>query len=323
MMRENIIQIFKEAGEQFVSGEELSKRLGVTRAAIWKHIEELRQHGYRFEAVRRSGYRLVSAPDLLTPEEIRYELHTARIGQRIEYREQVESTQLIAHQLAEAGAEEGTLVVADEQTGGRGRLGRSWHSPPGTGIWMSLILRPNMELKRSPQLTLLTAVAMTRSIRLITGSNVQIKWPNDILINKKKICGILTELNAEWDRINYVVIGMGINVNTRKEDFPESLQPIATSLRIETGKPVKRAGLVREFCSKFEELYDLYLQEGFSPIKHLWESHAVSIGKRIAIRTMDGVLEGMAQGIDEDGVLLLQLDNGIIKKIYSADLQMD
>ncbi|MBO8170741.1 MAG: biotin--[acetyl-CoA-carboxylase] ligase [Bacillaceae bacterium] len=323
-MKETLIKLFKDAGERYISGEELSRQLGCTRAAIWKHIEELRKEGYQFEAVRRSGYRLIKSPDILTPQEIQYNLDTERIGQTIHYFKQLESTQIVAHQLADQGETEGTIVIADEQTGGRGRLGRVWHSPPGTGIWMSLILKPNIPLKMAPQLTLLTAVAVARAInRVATDLDVNIKWPNDILINRKKICGILTELNAESDRIHYLVIGIGINVNAGPETFPHELKKLATSLKAESRRSFSRARLVREICQNFETLYNIYLKEGFTPIKHLWEAYAILIGEKTRIRTIDGEFSGTVRGIDEDGVLLLELDNGIIKKIFSADIPLE
>lgn len=320
MTREELIRIFKESGNQFVSGEQLSKRLGCTRAAVWKHIEELRQEGYCFEAVRKTGYRLISSPNLLTPEEISYGLKTKRIGQHIEYRQKVDSTQSVARELADGGAPEGFIVVADQQESGRGRLGRNWYSPSGAGIWMSMILRPNLELAMSPQITLLSAVAIIRAIRKVVDVDAMIKWPNDILINNKKVCGILSEMNAEWDRVSYIIVGIGVNVNTQKDDFPEELQEKATSLALEFGHPISRAELVREICMRFEELYDLYLEHGFAPIKHLWESYAAFIGKKITVHAMDETSEGIFLGIDENGVLLLQTSDGIIKKIYSADL---
>lgn len=323
-MKETLLRMFKESGGNFLSGEELSRKLNCTRAAVWKHIEELRKEGYEFEAVRKAGYRLIHVPDLLTPEEIGYPLHTEFIGQSIRYFHQVESTQLIAHQWAEEGAPEGALVVAEHQSSGRGRMGRRWYSPAESGIWMSMILRPQIELRKAPQLTLLTAVAVTRAMKQMhPGLDIRIKWPNDILIGSKKVCGILTELNAESDRIHYLVIGMGINVNAETDSFPEEVRQIATSLRAETGTHSNRAELVRFICEQLEQLYQLFLEEGFHPIKLLWESYAVFIGEKRRISTMEGVFEGIIKGIDEEGVLLLELNNGIIKKILSADLPLE
>ncbi|GAB7387551.1 biotin--[acetyl-CoA-carboxylase] ligase [Bacillaceae bacterium] len=321
-IRERLLKIFKEADGEFVSGEELSRRLHCSRTAIWKHIEELRQEGYAFEAVRRSGYRLLYAPDRITPEEIKAHLQTKTFGKRIIYKESIDSTQLLAGQAAKEGAPEGTLVVADEQTGGKGRLGRSWHSPKGTGVWMSLIVRPAIVLQKAPQLTLLTSVAMTRAIRELTGLAAVIKWPNDIYLNGKKVCGILTELNAESDRVNYMIIGVGINVNTAQEDFPPELQKIATSLYAEGKRQVPRARLVQRFLEEMERLYHLYLLHGFAPIKEDWERYAISLGKYVRVRMLSGILEGWAKEIDADGALLLEDAAGRVTKVYSADIEI-
>ncbi len=319
-MKDQILRMFKEAKGEFLSGESLSQALQCSRTAIWKHIEELRVEGYQFEAVRRSGYRLVAVPDIPYPEEVMSGLDTRILGKVVHFFPTIDSTQHRAHALAKEGAPEGTVVIADEQVGGKGRLGRVWHSPPSTGISMSLLLRPKLELHRCPQLTLLAAVALVEAIRQETGLPVTIKWPNDILLNGKKICGILTELNAESDCINYLIIGMGINVNT--PSFPEEIGQIATSLMLEKGEPVKRVKLIQNILGKLEDLYAQYLEEGFAPIKARWESHAISIGKRVIIRQLSGTMVGMALGIDDDGVLLVQKDDGSLEKVYSADIEI-
>lgn len=319
-MKDQILRMFKEAKGEFLSGEGLSQSLQCSRTAIWKHIEELRVEGYQFEAVRRSGYRLVDVPDIPYPEEVTSGLDTRILGKVVHFFPTIDSTQHQAHALAKEGAPEGTVVIADEQVGGKGRLGRVWHSPPSTGIAMSLLLRPKLELHRCPQLTLLAAVALVEAIREETDLPVMIKWPNDILLNGKKICGILTELNAESDCINYLIIGMGINVNT--PSFPEEIGQIATSLMLEKGEPVKRVKLIQNILGKLEYLYEQYLEEGFAPIKARWESHAISVGKRVTIRQLSGTMVGLALGIDDDGVLLVQKDDGKIEKVYSADIEI-
>ncbi|RXT13943.1 biotin--[acetyl-CoA-carboxylase] ligase [Ammoniphilus sp. CFH 90114] len=319
-MKKEILKMFKEANGEFVSGENLSQALNCSRTAIWKHIEELREEGYEFEAVRRSGYRLLSIPDVPYPAEVKEGLQTTSLGQEVHFFPTIDSTQHKAHGLAKEGAKEGTVVIADEQVGGKGRLGRVWHSPPGTGIALSILLRPQLELHRCPQLTLLAAVAIVEAIQEETNLPAQIKWPNDVLLNGKKICGILTELNAESDRINYLIIGIGINVNT--PSFPEEIGQIATSLMLEKQAPIRRVKLVQNFLEKLERLYQLYLTEGFAPIKRRWESHAISIGKRVIIRQISGMMTGLALGIDDDGVLLVQKDDGNIEKVYSADIEL-
>ncbi|MFD2371734.1 biotin--[acetyl-CoA-carboxylase] ligase [Brevibacillus sp. GCM10020057] len=319
-IKQVIIKAFHDHPGEFISGEELSQTCGCSRTAVWKHIEELRKDGYEVEAVRKSGYRLIAAPDRLSAAEITAGLDTKHIGQRVIAYDEVVSTQPLAQEAAAKGAEEGTLVLAEMQTGGKGRLGRPWHSPKGTGIWMSLVIRPAIPLPKTPQITLLTAVTVARTIREETGLPVKIKWPNDIFIGDKKVCGILTELNAESDRVNYLVIGIGINANSVEADFPEELAAIATSLRIESGQPVKRAAFIRQFCRFFEEEYDYYLQHGFERVKTEWEKNSYTIGRWVSVQTISQKLEGRAVALDDEGVLMVEDETGAIHKVYSADV---
>ncbi|NGQ94537.1 biotin--[acetyl-CoA-carboxylase] ligase [Brevibacillus sp. SYP-B805] len=319
-IKHEILKAFHEHPDQFISGEALSRICNCSRTAVWKHIEELRQEGYRFEAVRRAGYRLLAAPDVIKAEEIQAGLATRLIGRVIHAYDDVTSTQLLAHEAAGKGAPEGTIVIAERQTAGKGRLGRAWHSPKGTGIWMSLIIRPSMPLAKAPQLTLLTAVSLAKAIQATYDLTVQIKWPNDLLYEGKKFCGILTELNAESDRINYLVIGIGINVNTVESDFPEELKAVATSLRIASGKTVKRAELIQSFCRQFETEYEHYLAHGFERTRAEWESLSMSLGRMVTVRTIHTTLEGKAVGLDPEGVLIVQDAAGRQHKVYSADI---
>ncbi|MDM5154161.1 biotin--[acetyl-CoA-carboxylase] ligase [Bacillus sp. DX1.1] len=321
-MRKQLLQIFSEADGEFVSGQTISDKLGCSRTAVWKHMEDLRSEGYELEAVRRLGYRINSKPDKVTANEIQLGLQTEFIGRTVYFEESVESTQHIAARLAYEGAAEGTIVVAEEQLAGRGRLSRKWHSPKGTGIWMSIILRPTVPVHQAPQLTLLAAVSVAQAIEKCTGVNVGIKWPNDILIQGKKAVGILTEMQADPDKINAVIIGIGINVNQKQEHFADEIQHIATSLAIEVGKPIARAELMQHIFLQMEKLYQEYLKNGFSVIKLLWESYAVSIGKEITARTMKDAITGVAKGITADGVLMLEDHEGHIHHIHSADIEI-
>jgi BirA family transcriptional regulator, biotin operon repressor / biotin---[acetyl-CoA-carboxylase] ligase len=321
-IRKDLLDAFTNAGDTYLSGQYIAEVIGCSRTAVWKHIEELRKEGFELEAVRRKGYRIVKTPEKITADELRLGLKTEFIGKNIHYEESVESTQKIAHRLAYEDAPEGTIVIAEEQVTGRGRMDRKWHSPKYTGIWMSLILRPKIPLTKAPQLTLLAAVAIVQAIEEHTNSTPEIKWPNDILISGKKITGILTELQAESDRINSVIIGIGINVNQRKEDFPVELRETATSLLIEKDENVSRAELIKGIFLKLEKLYTLYLEKGFIPIKLLWESYAVSIGKVITARTLNTTIVGTALGITEDGVLLLKDHEDVTHHIYSADIEV-
>lgn len=321
-IREQLLHIFKESGDQFLSGEEVSKKLGVSRTAVWKHIEELREEGYIFEAVRRAGYRLISTPDVILAEEISVGLETKELGKKVYSYASVDSTNNKCQELAKNGAPHGTLVVAEEQVGGKGRLGRVWFSPKGKNINMSFILRPNLEIHRCPQLTLLSAVSIVEVVREQYGIDASIKWPNDVLIKGKKICGILTELNAEADRINWVVVGIGINVNLEEKDFPPEVLEVATSLLMEKGEPLLRVPLIQQVLKRFEELYELYVAEGFKPIKDRWERQAITIGKKVTIRTLQGTFDGIAEGINESGVLLVRKEDGTLQQVYSADVEI-
>lgn len=320
-IRKELLDAFTNAGDSYLSGQYLAELIGCSRTAVWKHVEDLRKDGFELEAVRKKGYRIVKTPEKITADEIRLGLTTDFIGRNIHYEESVESTQKIAHRLAE-DAPEGTVVIAEEQNSGKGRMNRKWHSPKYTGIWMSLIVRPNIQLTKAPQLTLLTAVAIVQAVEELTGLNPEIKWPNDILLKGKKVTGILTELQAEADRIHSIIIGIGMNVNQKKEDFPPEIQEIASSLFIEKGEMVSRSSLIKSVFKHFEKLYLLYLEQGFFPIKLLWESYAVSIGKTLRARTLTTTIEGRALGITDDGVLKLEDETGYIHYIYSADIEL-
>ncbi|GGB52190.1 bifunctional ligase/repressor BirA [Fictibacillus barbaricus] len=321
-MKEALLHMLTENEGQFVSGQEISNKLNCSRTAIWKHISELRNNGYSIEAVQKRGYRLITSPDLVTAEEVSLYTGKGSFGKKIVYQPSVKSTQEIAYSLARDGAPEGSIVLADEQTGGRGRLGRAWQSPAGTGIWMSLILRPEIPLQKAPQLTLLIAVAASKAIEKVTGLEAAIKWPNDLLINGKKTAGILTELQAEADSIHSVIVGIGMNVNQESKHFSEEIAQIATSLAIEGGKTYKRAEVIGYLLQEIESLYHQYLQNGFGVIKLLWEARAFSLGKRITARSVTGSITGYAKGITDEGVLLLEDDTGRVHSIYSADIEI-
>lgn len=322
-LRKQLLDAFTNNKDEYLSGQYLAELIGCSRTAVWKHIEELRKEGFELEAVRRKGYRIVKTTENVSADEIRLGLKTEFLGQFIHYEESVPSTQKIAHRLAYDDAPEGTVVIAEEQVGGRGRMDRVWHSPKYTGIWMSMILRPKIPLPKAPQLTLLTAVAVVQAIEELTPLSPQIKWPNDILVNGKKVTGILTELQAEADRIISIIIGIGINVNQKLEDYPEDLQSIATSLSIESGQQINRAALTRSVFHHLENLYKIYLEKGFFPIKLLWESYAISIGKTLTARTLSGNIHGKALGITDDGVLKIEDSEGTVHQVYSADIELD
>ncbi|TDF99378.1 biotin--[acetyl-CoA-carboxylase] ligase [Paenibacillus piri] len=320
-INERLIRLFEQKEGEFVSGEELSATLSCSRTAIWKHVEKLRSEGYVFEAVSRKGYRLLEKPDKLEPELIGRMLKTELLGRPVHYYEQLGSTQTLAHELAREGAPEGTLVIAERQTAGRGRMGRKWHSPKGKGLWMSMVLKPRIPLQFAPQLTLLVAVALCRAIRQVTSLPAGIKWPNDLLIGGKKISGILSESISEDEHPLYVIVGVGISANLREDDYTEELKAVATSLQIESGKPVDRMELLCRFLEELESLYALFHQQGFGPIKLLWEALSVSLNRRVRNQTANGLIEGTAIGLDDSGALTVRLDDGTETKWYSGTIE--
>ncbi len=318
-MNELIIQHFISNPEKYISGEQLSQTLQCSRTAVWKHIQELKKLGYRFESSPRKGYKLILKPELLRAAELISECYSSTLGRHIHLYDKLESTQIEAHRLVANGSGHGVLVIAEKQTSGRGRMGRPWHSPAGLGIWMSLVITPQISLTFAPQITLLTAVALCRTIRKAVQVDVGIKWPNDLLIGNKKISGILVESSGEDERIRYMVIGVGISCNLQVEDYPPELREKVTSLYIESGKIVDRTKLIAAFLHQFEELYNLYLEEGFAPIRTLWESLTVSLHQPITITNSQGRMEGTMIGIDDMGALIVRRADGSEVHVYSGE----
>ncbi len=314
-MKEQIIYNLKKA-PGYISGEEISRSLHISRAGIWKNIEELRRQGYEIVAVPHLGYRLLSSPDKLFPWEITCELGTKNIGRHVVYRETVRSTMDEAFQLGLKGAAEGTVICAESQLKGRGRLGRSWISPKGKGIYLSMILRPLLTPADAAQVTLLSAVAICEAVNTVTGINARIKWPNDVLVGKRKLAGILTELHAEWDCIKFIVVGIGMNVNVSASYLPRE----ATSLKMETGRNFSRVQIVRAMLRSFEKWYEVLKVEGFPVVVARWKELAVTLGERVCISDQSGSLEGEAVGLDHDGGLFIRNDDGDIIKKMSGDI---
>lgn len=308
---------------KYVSGEEISRKLSISRTAVWKQINKLREEGYEFEAVSRKGYRLISRPERLEYSALLQVLNTTAFGRKLKLLDVTTSTQEEVRLRAEQGAEEGTLVIAEEQTIGRGRQGRKWHSPAGKGIWMSLLLRPRLPLSAAPQLTLLSAVAVCRAIRAVTGVAAGIKWPNDLLVDGRKVCGILLESAGEDEMIRYCIAGIGIDANLTPDDLPPELASIATSLQIESGRKVDRAVLIGAVMAELEKLYGLYMEEGFAPIGHLWEALSVTTGRQITIKTAQGEVAGRAMGLDERGGLIVMQEDNRLTTIFSGEVQFD
>lgn len=320
MNNEPLLRLFEARPGEYVSGESISQELGVSRTAIWKQIRKLEAAGYHFEASRRLGYRLVSVPDNLTGEAVSRLLESSVFGQTVHIYETVESTQNLARAAAEEGAAEGTIFIAEQQLSGRGRMGRGWVSPRGKGIWMSMVLRPSVPIHFAPQLTLLTAVALCRSLKRITALPIGIKWPNDLLIAGKKISGILLESAAEDERLRYVIAGIGISVNLEEADYPAELLEKATSLRISSGQKWAREEIIADFLKEWEQLYFLYHDQGFSPIITLWEALSVSLGKPARLITPQGDIVGVPIGLDESGAIRIELGDGSVRSVFSAEM---
>lgn len=315
-MQEKILDFLKKKQEGYLSGDQISHRLGISRQALWKHIEELRDLGYDIVAVPHLGYRLVSLPNRLFPSEISWHLDTKFIGKKIYYFEAVSSTMDIAIELGLKGSSEGTLILAETQTKGRGRLGRHWLSPEYKGIYLSLILRPKILPNQASILTLLSAVSVCEAVKEKTGLETKIKWPNDILLHNYKLGGILTELNAEMDAVHFVVIGIGLNVNNEKN----TLVTGATSLKEQKKENINRVELLQEILRRIEENYLLVQEKGNAQIIEKWNEYNVTLGKRVKIFFHKKHIVGEAIDIDLDGGLLVRNDAGLVQKVMAGDI---
>lgn len=318
-MRTAILELLKQHAGQYISGEELSRKLNVSRTAIWKHIRTLKQSGYDIEAHSRLGYALRQNTDKLLPAEIKEQLTGSVFGQEIHYFDEVDSTNNEAKMLAANGCPEGTIVVAEAQTGGRGRLARGWFSPFGKGIWLSVVLRPPFSPMDAAKCTLMAAVGVNRAINAVTGADCGIKWPNDILWNDRKLVGILTEMSAEMDMINYVVIGMGINVAI--DEFPNELAATATSLSIATGRSISRVQLLAAVLAELENSYLLVKKTGFAPVLAAWRQESITLGRQVNVQGIDHSFTGMAVDIDADGALLVKTPQGV-ERVVAGDVSI-
>lgn len=317
--RNKILYALKEAKGRYVSGEGLARRLSLSRTAIWKQINILKGEGYKIESSSRLGYLLKSSPDLLLPSEIEYGLKTHSFGHNIYYLPKIDSTNQKAKELAFNNAVEGTVIVAEEQHGGKGRLGRVWFSPPG-GIWFSFILRPQIAPSEVLKVTLLTGVAGSEAIQEISGLKTKIKWPNDILIEGKKVAGILTEMETEADKINFVVTGIGINANIDRKSFPLAFRNTSTSLSSILGEKVDRSAIIRTFLATFEIHYAKLKSGDFSEIINLWKERSDTLGSEVKIKTLNQTIQGKAVNIDEKGALVVKLPSGEQRSIWSGEI---
>lgn len=309
-MKAEILKILKDS-DGFVSGQMLCARFGVSRTAVWKVMAQLREEGYEIVSVPHKGYRLSGLADVLSEHELASSRNTAWIGERLVFFSETDSTNNQAKRLAEEGAENGTLLVADCQTSGRGRRGRSFDSPAHTGIFMTLLLRPPVSANNASRLTLLAAMAVQRAIEETTGVKALIKWPNDIILSGKKVCGILTEMSAEEGEVSYVVIGIGVNVGAAS--FPEEIRDVATSIFLETGKKPRRTELIWGVWQAFEELYAAYLPtQDLREVMEDYNRLLINCGKKVEVLDPAGAFCGTAQGINEKGELLVDTEQGLL-----------
>jgi BirA family biotin operon repressor/biotin-[acetyl-CoA-carboxylase] ligase len=314
-MKSKILEILEKEGN-YVSGEEISKEIGISRAAVWKHVKKLRELGYEIDSKTNEGYKLIRSPDRPMKFELERTLNTKIVGKKILFFEEVDSTNNKAKQIA-LEEKDGTVVVSEMQTSGRGRRGREWHSPKG-GIYISFILKPNIPPEKAPQLTLVSSLALVETLNTMNNElNAKIKWPNDVLIRGKKISGILTELSADMEKINYIVVGVGVNLNTDANNLPET----GTSLKLELKEDVSVKLFLKSFLEKYDSVYQIYLNGEINQIIKLWKDNSDTLGKNVKIIGINETYEGFAKDIDENGALILKIDHKEIK-VYSGDVSL-
>src|SRR5690625_662128 len=318
--RNQLINLLAKNQDNYISGQSLSEELKISRSAVWKHMNELKKDGYIIEGLPRKGYRIIDFPNKMSENTLKWGLDTKWMGQEIIHKNSTTSTQTIAHELARDNAKHGTVIIADEQIKGKGRMNRDWLSAKNKGIWMSVILKPSIPPHLAPQLTLLTATVLADVIYKSTLMKPQIKWPNDILINGKKVAGILTEMQAEQDQIQYVVIGIGINTLHELHDLPKDLRNKMTSIKLSTDTVLDSNTFLQSLFTIFESTYSEYIDKGFSEIKLKWESYGFKVGKPISIKTLKRSWTAIFHGIATDGALLVKNSDGTIEKLYSAEI---
>lgn len=319
-MKKEILRILKDNNE-YVSGQDLCNKLGVSRTAIWKVMNQLKEEGYVLEAISKKGYKLLDKPDILSKEEIESQMDTEVFGRRVTYFDEIDSTNIYAKKLGEEGDSHGTLVVADKQIQGKGRRGKNWESPKGSGIWMTLILKPNLNPMAASMITIVAGLSVSNAINKLYGIQSFIKWPNDIVINGKKICGILTEMSTEFDYINHLVIGIGINANMK--EFPEDIKAIATSISKEYGKTILRSELIAAIMKEFEFYYKIFMKtSNLETLMKDYNERLVSKGKEVVIMEAGHKYEAIALGINKDGELRIKTNDGVEKNVFAGEVSV-
>lgn len=319
--RDRILSLFRSHKDTYLSGEQISDQLNISRAAVWKQVKALRDLGFTIDAKHSQGYRLVDAPDLLLAADIVEGLQVETVGTEIFCHQEIDSTNSQIRVMAEQGAQEGTVLIADRQSAGRGRLGRRWESPSGVNLYCSILLKPNMPVQQAPQLTFLSAVAVAETLKQVCAIDATVKWPNDILVKGSKISGLLNEMNAETEQIHYVILGIGINLNMTADQFPEELNYPATSALLETGQEVDRILFLRTFLEKIDHYYGEFRSRGFGPIRNRWETLCGLMNQRVSVDMQTQTLMGTVVGLDPDGALRVQTDEGTVERILAGDVK--
>jgi BirA family transcriptional regulator, biotin operon repressor / biotin---[acetyl-CoA-carboxylase] ligase len=318
MKKDEVLKLLRNSRSGHVSGAFLAAEMGVSRTAVWKHIKTLEREGYEIKAVPSKGYSLTSSPDVIVAGEVKQGLGTKTIGKEILHYTEVASTNTLAMDLAQKGAVDGTVVIAETQTGGKGRLGRSWTSPLGN-LYVSVVLRPVVPISKAPLITLMGAVAVASGVRRHCGVPAGIKWPNDILLSGKKVSGLLTEMSAEPDRIRHVVLGIGVNVNMDSSELQPDVRKMSTTLAAAVGKSVDRTALLRTLLAELDLWYHRFLK-GNAEVLTAWKELNVTLGHRVAVSGGGAKLEGLARGVDAEGRLILKLDDGTLRQVAAGDV---
>ncbi len=318
-LKGEILEKLKSVFPSHISGQSIAEGLGVSRSAVWKAVNRLKREGHPIEGSPRKGYRLKAPSDLLTPENLLPLLKTRTFGRSgYIYHREVTSTNDVAKLLAREGCPHGSLIVAEAQSRGRGRLGRSWLSPPGAGLYFSLVLRPDFEPPLAPRITLLAGVAVARAIQTLCSLEPKIKWPNDVVLGRGKVAGILMEMEAEADLIHYLVLGVGVNANMDRGQLPESLN--ATSLLLETRRIHSRCELLAQVLHELESLWDELLSRGFEPVAEMWREMSFTLGKIVKVEKREGIVLGQAEDIDDQGCLLVRDQEGRIHRVTHGEV---
>lgn len=326
-MKYKILAMLRDNMPGYTSGEALSRQLNVTRTAVWKYVNELRQEGYEIDSVSRRGYRLISGSDIMNSYELSANLGTSIIGRNVIYFGKVDSTNIEAKKIA-ADCQDGTAIVAGYQTAGRGRLGRKWESPEGTGIYLSVIIKPDIPPEKVQVITLAASVAVAAALKETAGIDAGIKWPNDIVLNGKKVCGILTEMNSEMERVNYIILGIGVNFSQKAEDFPQELRDRAISVAdyLSGTEPsasiCRKSALVRAILVKLDKLYKMLLDGDKQEIITLWKSMSATLGREVSITGKDISYTGKAVDVTDDGRLVILCSDGTRRDIVSGEVSV-